>query len=352
VTGVARDLARASALVDVRRYEQAVSLLARIVAAEPDDSRAWCLLATAHLGTGQYQEAAAAASRAVTLAPSDDWPHRLTSAAHRHLGKANAAVRAAHEACKMAPEEWRSYLCLAQALLATEVDFDAAERAAATALRLAPGEPDAHFVAGTISAERHKWAAARAHQERALALNPAHDGALNELGRIRFYRGGQVRAVRHFIQAAQSAPGVSGYGWNVEVVVRRIMSLTIKAAYVGSLALLGLTLTTRVPRGMVVIGYAVIVLLSAGYAALQLRRMPPGARRLLRTRRMTRALSAVNGSLLIALITVAVTPARALSGALLAATGLIFATAFIARAILHRKKTSTIRQTPPRDHAA
>jgi tetratricopeptide (TPR) repeat protein len=232
------------------------------------------------------------------------------------------------------------------------VDFDVAERSVANALRLAPDEPDVHFAAGTVSFAQEKWKAARAHQERALALDPTHSGALNELGRIRFHRGGHVRAARHFIQAARSAPDVSTYGRNVEAVIRRVMGLTITAAYIAGLALLYLTLETRVSRGTVVIGYTVAAALSAGYATMQLWRMPPEMRPLLRTRRVALALGAVYSTILIAVITVAVTPARALPGALLAATALISAAAFVARAILRRKKDSTGGRTVTRDRAA
>jgi hypothetical protein len=85
---------------------------------------------------------------------------------------------------------------------------------------------------------------------------------------------------------------------------------------------------------------------------MQLWRMPPEMRPLLRTRRVALALGAVYSSILIAVITVAVTPARALSGALLAATALISASAFVARAILRHKKDSTGGRTVTRDRAA
>ena len=118
-------LAQASVLLDLERYGEAAGLLARIVAAEPQDSRAWCLLAAAHLGAGRYKEAAAAASRAITLAPSDERPYRLASIAQRQLGQITAAISSADQACRLAPDEWRAYVCLVQALLATETDFRA-----------------------------------------------------------------------------------------------------------------------------------------------------------------------------------------------------------------------------------
>src|SRR5262245_26176073 len=129
MTEVGPDVAHAMVLLDLRRYDEAVTELVRIVAAEPADSTAWCLLAASYLGAGRYQEAAAAGTRAITLAPSDDWPYRLASTARRHLGDITAALAAANEACKLAPHEWRAHVCLAQAQLATEVHFIAAERA-------------------------------------------------------------------------------------------------------------------------------------------------------------------------------------------------------------------------------
>jgi tetratricopeptide (TPR) repeat protein len=337
MTEVTRDLAHASALLDLKRYDEAASLLVHIVAAEPADDRAWALLAAAHLGAGRYQEGAAAASRAITLAPSGDWPYRLASTAQRYLGNITAAVAAATEACKLAPDEWRAYICLAQAHLATEVDFDAAERAAVNALRLAPFEPNAHFTAGQVSYARERWKAARAHQERALSLDPTHSGALNELGRIRLHHRDHARAARHFIQAVQSAPGVSTYARNIEVAIRRVMGLTITTAYLASIALLYLTMTTSLSRRTIVMGYTMTIALIAGYGAAQLWRMPREMRPLFRTRRVALALGVVYGAILIAMITAAVTPARALPGVMLAATALIVASAFVARVIMRRR---------------
>ena len=337
MTEVVRDVAHARVLLDLKRYDEAASLLVLIVAAEPSDGEAWCLLATAHLGAGQYRGALAAASRALTLAPSDDWPYRLASTAYRHLGNVSAAVDAANEACKLAPHEWLAYISLAQAQLATEIDFDAAERAAATALRLAPLEPDAHFTAGHISYTRESWKSARAHLERALSLDPTHSGALNELGLIRLHRGDHPRAAWHFIRAVRSAPDVSAYARNVEVAIRRAMALTVQAAYLASVVLLVLTMAMNAPRRTVGIAYTAAMAVIGGYTAAQLWRMPPEMRPLLRTRRMALALGVVYGAVLIAMITAVVTPARALPGLMLAATALIVASTFAARLILRRK---------------
>lgn len=333
---VVRDVAHASVLVDLERYDEAASVLVQILAVEPADDQAWCLLAAAHLGAGRYRAAVAAASSAITLAPTDDRPYRLASIAHRHLGNIGAAVAAANEACKLAPHEWRAYACLARAQLATEVDFMAAGQAAASALRLAPSEPDAHFTAGQVSYAQERWKAARAHQERALSLDPTHSGALNELGRIRLHRGGLSRAAGHFLQAARSEPAVNAYARNAEVPIRRVMGLIVQAACYGSSVFLVLIIAFGASRALG-IGYAAAIALIAAFTAVQLWRMPPGMRPLLRTRRVALALGVVYGAILVAIITAAVTPARVLFGAMLAATALIAVSAVAAGLSLRRK---------------
>ena len=222
--------------------------------------------------------------------------------------------------------------------LATEVDFIAAERAAASALRLAPFEPEAHFTAGQVAFAQERWKAARAHCERALSLDPAHSGALNELGRIRARRGDLPAAARHFVQAVQSAPGVSAYAANVEVAIRRVLGLTIRAAYMGSCVLLGLTMATSAPRRTAGIGYTATIALIAGYGAVQLWRMPPEVRPLLRTRRVALALGVAYCAVVIAMIAAAVTPARVLPGVMLAVTALIVASSITGRLLLRGRR--------------
>jgi tetratricopeptide (TPR) repeat protein len=342
MTGI--ELARAKTMLDLKRYDEAARLLVHIVAAEPADSRAWGMLAAAQLGNSQYREAATAASQAVTLAPADDWPHRLVSTAQLNLGDTATALRAAHEACRLAPDQWRAYLCLAQAELATQVHFKAAEQAAARARNLAPDEPSVHFISGKISLAQGHRKAARAHQERALALDPQHSGALNELGRISLRPTSNARAARHFVQAARAAPQVGAYSRNVEVVVRRVVNLVIYLTSMACLALMYVTTATNLTRAPVVLGFTAIVALSVGLAAVQFLRMPPETRPLFRTGRVARALGLVYGAILLALVVAAVAPARALTGAVLAATVVIFASRFAAYAILRRPRAAT----PPR----
>src|SRR4029079_15584059 len=77
---------------------------------------------------------------------------------------------------------------------------------ASRARALAPNEPDVHFLSGKVSLARGQLAEAREHQEQGLALDTAHSGAMQQLGRIRLRRHDTAGAIRHFISAARATP--------------------------------------------------------------------------------------------------------------------------------------------------
>src|ERR1700742_4710592 len=132
MTELRQDLARADAMLDMKRY-----------------ARACCLLARAHLGAGRHQQAVDAANRAVSLDPADEWPHRLASNALLHTDNYVEALRAGMEARRLAPGHWQAHICVAQAALGAR-RLDIASAAAQQARSLAPNEPDVHFLSGKV----------------------------------------------------------------------------------------------------------------------------------------------------------------------------------------------------------
>jgi Flp pilus assembly protein TadD len=307
-----QELARASAMLDVRRYDEASELLARIVAAEPESSRAWCLMARAHLGADRYAEAVEVANRAIALDPSDEWPHRLASNALVHLGNFSDALRAAYEACRLAPSYWQTHVCVAQAALAAQ-RLDVATDAAARARALAPNEPDVHFLSGKVSLVRGDLADAREHQERALALDPAHSGAMNELGRIRLRRHDTAGAIQHFISAARATPDERIYSRNIDVVILRTVSRTIYLFTLIALILIWIPAVTHVDRFPFVIGLGALGVVTAASFAWIVLRLPREARllvrRTLRAPRVAAALALAVGGVVVAFGIVALAPA-------------------------------------------
>jgi Flp pilus assembly protein TadD len=308
-----RELARASTMLDVGRCDEATALVSRVVAAEPESSRAWCLLARAHLGTKRYVDAIGAANRAVSLDPADEWPHRLASNALIHLGNNADALRAAGEACRLAPELWQTHVCVAQAALASH-HLDIANAAAARARALAPSEPDVHFLSGKVSLAGGSLTEAHSHQERALALDPAHSGALNELGRIRLRRHDTAGAIRHFMSAARSAPGEQVYSRNIDVVILRTVSNAIYAFMLIAVLLIWIPAVADLTRLPFVIGLAALCVAAVSCLGLIVLRLPREARPLLRRmlfrRRIAGALGLALGGVAVAFGIVALVPPK------------------------------------------
>ena len=311
-----QELARASAMLDVRRFGEASELLARVVSAEPESSRAWCLMARAHLGADRYTEAVTAANRAAALDPADEWPHRLASNALVHLGQYPDALRAAYEARSLAPGYWQTHVCVAQAALAAQ-RLDVATEAAARARGLAPNEPDVHFLSGKVSLARSDLAGACEHQERALALDPGHSGAMNELGRIRLRRHDTAGAIRHFISAARATPGERIYSRNIDVVLLRTVSRTIYVFTLIALILIWIPAVTHVDRLPFVIALGMVAGVTAACFGWMVLRLPREARllvrRTLRAPRVAAALALALGGVAVAFSLVAFTPATELA---------------------------------------
>ena len=306
-----QELSRAAAMLDLGRYEEATTVLARVVSADPGSSRAWCLFARAHLGAERFKAAVDSANHAAAIDPDEEWPHRLASNALMHLGSHAEALRAATEARRLASSYWQTHVCVAQAALAAS-QYTVAAAAASEARRLAPSEPDVYFLSGKVALARGDLENARSHQEQALRLDPAHSGAMNELGRIRLRRHDTAGAIRHFINAARTTPGEHIYSRNIDVVILRAVSRTIYFFVLIALALLWVPAVMRVSTVPFAFGFVLLtagLLVSFGYLIL---RLPPEARglvlRTLRTRRVFTALAFALGGVAFAFASIVFVP--------------------------------------------
>jgi Flp pilus assembly protein TadD len=272
------DLGRASAMIDLGRFADAAAVLGRIVAAAPDNGRAWCLLSRAQLGSGNPAPAVAAARRASTLDPADDWPYRLASTALIGLARPEDAVGAALRARELAPHFWRSHVCLAQAATAAGQP-ELAARASAEAMTIAPEEPDVHVTAGKVALGNNDLAAARVRQHAALAIDPVNPGALNELGLICLRAGDPAGAAGYFLSALRSAPGIQLFRQNAEVALTRfaLSAAGWAAVLAGLLACAAVFATTG--RAWPAAAAALAAVPLGWRVTRKLRMLPPTARR-------------------------------------------------------------------------
>jgi tetratricopeptide (TPR) repeat protein len=138
---VARHIARAEALAELGRRQQALDVLNELIVAGSQDVRVWRALAAVYLETGDGGKALRAADWVITFAPDDEWGYRLRASALRLLERLDEAVAAAEEAVRLGPQVWQSRASLAAVLEASgDLSQAAAEarRATEMAARLDP----------------------------------------------------------------------------------------------------------------------------------------------------------------------------------------------------------------------
>jgi tetratricopeptide (TPR) repeat protein len=220
------ELSRIDALIDLGRYDEAVTALRRLLAtdgAAAADADAWCRLSLANLRLDRDADALDAAGRAAALTPDNDWPHRLASHALESLGRHDEAVRAAGEAVRLAPYTWQGHARFAATLSASGGDLRLARQAAGYAVELAPNEPDAHSAMGLVALRQGDHDTAERAFKHVLSLQPDHHSALNNLAVVQLRRRDLDGALNGFSAAIRSEPQQEVARRNVDVVVRAVL---------------------------------------------------------------------------------------------------------------------------------
>ncbi|MGA2521657.1 MAG: hypothetical protein ABSG81_12675 [Acidimicrobiales bacterium] len=232
--GTSSAAARAAALCDLGRFEDAIAVLGPLAAAEPDAPMPWCLLARAQIGAGHNEDALVCATRAVALRPDDEWPHRLRSIALGRLDRHAEAVTEARQSVRLAPHLWQTHHRLAYAHLAGGWHGTEARQAAAEACALGPLEAVTHTAVGAVALAAGDRDSAEAAFRHALTIDPNSDVAHNELARLHLRRrslanaGGLADAASGFASALRANPRAGASRRNLELVVQVFLA---RAAY-------------------------------------------------------------------------------------------------------------------------
>jgi Flp pilus assembly protein TadD len=232
-------LARAEAMISLGRHQDALTALAPIVAAEPDNCYALCLTAQAQLQLDQPGPARRAAEAAIRADPTAEWPLRLLSIALRETGETARAVETAAQSVRMEPNLWEPRAILAIALSEVSGSGHRARRVAETAVGIAPDQPQAHFVVGLVADRLGRQGDAENAYRRALHLDPQHAAARNNLSVILSRRGDYLGAARGFTEAAAGDSRLAIARRNVDHVVVRLVQrvqLVVLAATFAAIA--------------------------------------------------------------------------------------------------------------------
>ncbi|MGL5866535.1 MAG: tetratricopeptide repeat protein [Dermatophilaceae bacterium] len=220
----ARARARADQLIDLGRTDEALVVLAPVLAHDPEDAEAHTLAARAHLQVGTGSAARQHAETVVRLRPQAAYSHVLLSLALTHSGSQDAAAREAGEALRLDPHGQHGHVALAVAGLNRTQDIARTRSAAAAAVERAPDDPDvhvllaqAHMYNGRTSVRSRDRRAARHHLDNALSLDPQHAEAQREVATLRAMGWspfasleGHARILRHDPRDTESHDGI-GY---------------------------------------------------------------------------------------------------------------------------------------------
>ncbi len=217
-------VARASALLDVGRPDEAASVLVAALAGDPSNGEGWCLLASAHLERGQRAEALDCARRAIALHPDEEWPHRIASIASLRRMRSRESAREARECVRLAPGLAVAHAQLAEALSHGGVlCWREAARAAERAIGLAPDDALIHVMAGNVALRQRRRRLAERRFARALEIDPSHSTALNNLSVVRLRRGLTLTAASGFVQAAALNPASDLPRRNLDAAVHYLL---------------------------------------------------------------------------------------------------------------------------------
>ncbi|MFJ2741828.1 tetratricopeptide repeat protein [Streptomyces sp. NPDC087440] len=135
---------KADLLLETGRTDEARELIARRLAEEPTDVRAWARMHRCHLRAGEHEEAEQALDRATAHDPDYAYAHILRSYFFHGAPNWHKALAAGKEAVRCAPQEWSAHVALAKAMTYPVDQWPAALEVAFQAVRLAPEETGAH----------------------------------------------------------------------------------------------------------------------------------------------------------------------------------------------------------------
>ncbi|MDQ6709355.1 MAG: tetratricopeptide repeat protein [Candidatus Dormibacteraeota bacterium] len=269
-------IARAHALIDLGRQADAIPLLQRAIAADPEDAYPRCILAACFLDLDRDEEACRAVENAIALDPELSLAHRLHSFALRKLHKPRLALDAAREAVRLSPFEAEALLELGEAQLENG-QFKEAVQAAERVRALEPASFDGHYLLGRIALQRRRWKEAEGHCREALRINPLSWVVMNNLGVALQGQRRQKEAVEAFENAAKLNP-------KADVVRRNLFTQTQSYIGIGVIAILviqGLRLGFVAHANPVVLvaGLVILFIGAALFYLMRKRQLSPTVRR-------------------------------------------------------------------------
>ena len=240
-------IARAETLLDLRRDAEAEQAFRDVLVDDPESVPALLGLGRALNRQQRDEDAERAVRSAIALAPEDAAGYRvlIDILCDRHDGE--AALLAAERALDLEPHDFTSHYQHARALLSLRRPrVRDAYGSAVRAVELAPNSPDAHNLVGLCLDALGNPAAAQAAFRNALAIDPHHSLAQNNLAATEMDRGQLRRAAGLLRSAVGNDPQEQRLHRNLDAVLL-LLGRRVVWSLLGAAIVLGILLATEAP---------------------------------------------------------------------------------------------------------
>jgi tetratricopeptide (TPR) repeat protein len=194
--------ARARALLDANRSEDAIRELHEGLSRDPHSAELLHLLAQACSEAGQREDAYDAAQSAVAEAPEWGDAHRVLAVAALGVDQREVAARAAATAVRLEPDDPTAWFAKTLADVAGQ-RYLAARESARRVAELAPAAGLGRHALGYVALRAGDTFRASQHYREALAIEPNNPAYLNNLGVALEREGEYLEAADYFERAAK-----------------------------------------------------------------------------------------------------------------------------------------------------
>ncbi|HPQ28487.1 MAG TPA: tetratricopeptide repeat protein [Desulfobacteraceae bacterium] len=198
------------ALLDKKRFEEAVEHFSKALEIKPRDSMTYNNLGNALLAMGDVDSAINRYRRAIDLKPEYSEAHNNLGLALGRKGDYSSAIRHYLEALRIRKDNEIVNNNLGVVLAETGFMNEAVERYE-TALRINPNYAEAHNNLGTLLARAGQIERAVKHFQEALSSRPDYSDAHNNMGNAFALKGKIDEAIYHYSEALRINPGADAH---------------------------------------------------------------------------------------------------------------------------------------------
>lgn len=195
----------AKSMYDEGKYDDAISYLRALIAANPKNPVYWGQLGSAYAQLNNYKESVAALNQAIKLDPKNTKAMYNLSLVYSENGSHKEAEKVIQQALKLNPKNAMLQASLGNVLIDGE-KYDKAKKVYEQIVEAKPDFDVGHFNLGIINYQEKNLDAASKNYEEVLKINPADSSAKENLAAIHILQNNFADAIDYLLEVINSSP--------------------------------------------------------------------------------------------------------------------------------------------------